>query len=176
MEIRRCPLCGAGCFDDIDTCYCCMHRFAEDEACGPLQAEEVQMEDDTVSPPFPATGDSQVHERGMDPESEDNPGGVCRRDSRESPDCTQDPEDKGVFEVPIVEAAHWFSAVEGESAIRDGADTEAGTASLKVFAFGPTVETLPEVGKCLRLDIPVSALRRAASAVRASPCVPACSE
>ena len=176
MEIRRCPLCGAGCFDDIDTCYCCMHRFDEDEACGLSQAEETQMEDYAVSSPCPTPAGSQVQERGMDPESEDNPGGVCRRDSRESPDCTQNPEDKGVFEVPIVEAAHWFSVAEEESANRDGADTEAGRATLKVFAFGPTVETLPEVGECLRLDIPFSALRHAASAVRASPCAPACPE
>ena len=176
MEIRRCPLCGAGCFDDIDTCYCCMHRFDEDEACGLAQAEELQMEDCAASPTSPAVAGSQVQEKVMYPEGEDNLGSASRCDSREPPDCTRDPEDEGAFEVPIVEAAHWFPAAGEVSAIRDGADTEAGRASLKVFAFGPTVETLPEVGECLRLDIPFSALRHAASVVRASPCAPARSE
>ncbi len=26
---KRCPLCGATCFEDMDTCYCCMHRFED---------------------------------------------------------------------------------------------------------------------------------------------------
>ena len=31
--MRTCPVCGARCFDDMEVCYGCMHRFDErDEA------------------------------------------------------------------------------------------------------------------------------------------------
>ncbi len=29
--MRACPTCGAQCFDDMDVCYGCLHRFAADE-------------------------------------------------------------------------------------------------------------------------------------------------
>ena len=33
--MKICPLCGATCFDDMEVCYCCMHRFEEDEGESP---------------------------------------------------------------------------------------------------------------------------------------------
>ena len=30
--MKTCPICKARCFDDMETCYGCMHRFADDEA------------------------------------------------------------------------------------------------------------------------------------------------
>ena len=171
MEIRRCPLCGAGCFDDIDTCYCCMHRFDEDGACDSAQMEEPQVEDCAEPSFMPNDGGSQMRE--VTTGSED--GEILRHkgcsDVLGALDCEGTPEGgEEPFEVPIVEAAHWFSAAEETSATREGTNADEGQASLRVFAFGPAIETLPEVGECLRLDIPFSALRRAASAVRASQC------
>ena len=32
LEVKTCPVCGARCFSDMDTCYNCLHSFAHDEA------------------------------------------------------------------------------------------------------------------------------------------------
>ena len=31
LEVRTCPVCGARCFSDMDTCYNCLHSFVHDE-------------------------------------------------------------------------------------------------------------------------------------------------
>ena len=31
-EVKTCPVCGARCFSDMDTCYNCLHSFVHDEA------------------------------------------------------------------------------------------------------------------------------------------------
>ena len=45
--MKTCPICKARCFDDMEVCYGCMHRFAEDEAapmnCGEDDAEQREM-------------------------------------------------------------------------------------------------------------------------------------
>ena len=32
LEVKTCPVCGARCFSDMDTCYNCLHSFVHDEA------------------------------------------------------------------------------------------------------------------------------------------------
>lgn len=32
LEVKTCPVCGARCFSDMDTCYSCLHSFVHDEA------------------------------------------------------------------------------------------------------------------------------------------------
>ena len=31
LEVKTCPVCGARCFSDMDTCYNCLHSFVHDE-------------------------------------------------------------------------------------------------------------------------------------------------
>lgn len=31
LEVKTCPVCGARCFSDMDTCYSCLHSFVHDE-------------------------------------------------------------------------------------------------------------------------------------------------
>lgn len=32
LEVKTCPVCGARCFSDMDTCYNCLHSFVHVEA------------------------------------------------------------------------------------------------------------------------------------------------
>ena len=32
--MKKCPICGAVSFNDMNVCYSCMHNFKEDESCG----------------------------------------------------------------------------------------------------------------------------------------------
>lgn len=56
--MKKCPLCGANCFDDMDTCYCCMHRFGEpeDESGGVAQDEVSQAHVEGECEETPDTG------------------------------------------------------------------------------------------------------------------------
>lgn len=38
--MKKCPLCGANCFDDMHTCYCCMHRFCETDTDGGIHKSD----------------------------------------------------------------------------------------------------------------------------------------
>ena len=44
--MKTCPLCKSACFDDMDTCYVCMHRFDEDAPEVEFEIEEDSEWDD----------------------------------------------------------------------------------------------------------------------------------
>jgi hypothetical protein len=41
FEIKKCPVCGAGVFSDMHTCFNCMHKFEEGDLIYKNQAPEV---------------------------------------------------------------------------------------------------------------------------------------
>lgn len=129
--MKQCPLCGASCFEDMDTCYCCMYRFPD----GPEEPQAKEEDDHTPAP-----------------EPETAAQGEC---TGEEPACRQEVWFAGAGIPDEGEAGE--TAAEGESA---------------PCAFGPSIEQVPGVGKCVRFDIPLLALRRVLAAAASDP-VPA---
>ena len=136
--MKQCPLCGAGCFEDMDTCYCCMYRFAD--ASGEEESED-HAED----------GRREVRKNAG------RGGGVgC-----DAPNCRQET---------------WFAGagIRDEEPEPQGdedgpAAVAAGELESTPCAFGPTIEHLPGVGRCVRIDIPLLAFRRMVEALASEP-------
>ena len=145
--MKQCPLCGAGCFGDMDTCYCCMYRF-------------------TDQPP-----ESQEREK------REQPG----EDRREKAEMSAG---KGAScERPANRQEVWFAgggipdggAEAEEPAMRAAGHVPADGDAL-ACAFGPSIEQVPGVGRCVRIEIPLRALScvmDAASEERARMAMPA---
>lgn len=58
--MKTCPICQARCFDDMEVCYGCMHRFdvADDAAKPPAQYESVAR-DAQITAPIPRCLDNE---------------------------------------------------------------------------------------------------------------------
>ena len=142
MEIRRCPLCGSNCFDDLEVCYCCMHRF---------DGEAVGVEVDTSG----CHPDEEVPEeaRGVvdvGTEEELVHGGTAAGES--AAECGND-------ETTNAEVESTEVVADAEADVAYAADCP------KTAAFGPSIEQLAKEGGCIRIDIPLwtiaSAMERA---------------
>ncbi|MBR2790304.1 MAG: hypothetical protein IKD70_06785, partial [Eggerthellaceae bacterium] len=127
--MKQCPLCGAGCFEDMDTCYCCMYRF-------------------TDQPP-----ESQERE-----EREQPGGGVQEKE--------EVPAGKGAScERPANRQEVWFAGggipdggEEAEEAVTRATGSASADGGAMACAFGPSIEQVPGVGRCVRIEIPLRAI------------------
>ena len=126
--MKQCPLCGAGCFEDMDTCYCCMYRFSD-----PADDEGSEGEADAVN------ADSVCAV-----EDETGPGELTPRREAWSAGA-------GIPDTPLPDA---------DAPRREGPAP---------CAFGPQIEHLPGVGRCVRIDIPLRAIRSVMEEVASEP-------
>lgn len=147
--MKRCPLCGASCFDDMSTCYCCMNRF---DSGGKSDAGE-------EAPAENAVEEEPVCEPAGNPEAGQAVEGQAAAAEAEAE------------ALPAQEVAS-EEALSPEGVVDEEAGLDPGPAGKPpCFAFGPTIEALGEVGDCIRIDIPLRAISMMLAAARAAEAV-----
>lgn len=136
--LKRCPLCGANCFGDMDTCYCCMFRFTENDA----EEEE---------------GEARV-KRGVEWEAADKASG----------EDLDDVQGEELVEECGEVCREGFAEVRGEVADAARGAEQCSAGKPPCFAFGPSIELLSDIGDCIRIDIPLRAISTVMAAAAAS--------